>query len=305
MDIFEDIKQQYNKGDRVTQLIIINIGVFLVFLVIHLLLLIVGGANGEASAAGVYRFFEARSSLKDSLTHLWTPFTYMFLHEEFFHLFFNMLSLYWFGRILQDMGGRKLIFPVFLVGGFAGWIAFVLSGFTALNIGETALGASAGVMAILAAAATLVPRYELHVLLIGRVELWLIAMFFIVIDLASISALNTNNNGGHLMHLGGVVAGWLFIRQLQNGRDYAEVFEFYFNKVIHWFQSIGKPKMTATRGGSSRNEPKTVFNTPRHSSDDEDPEKVLVDAILEKIKRSGIQSLNDKEREILYKASKK
>ncbi|MEY4927514.1 MAG: hypothetical protein RI894_1950 [Bacteroidota bacterium] len=306
MNIFDDVKQQYRKGDRVTQLIIINIAVFLLFLVVRLLLLLFGGKEGEQSFQTVLRFFEAPNNLADSLTHFWTPITYMFLHEGIGHLFFNMLSLYWFGSILQDMGGRKLILPIYLLGGLVGWAVFVLSAFAPnLYVGNMALGASAGVMAILAAAATLVPRYELHLLIIGRVELWLVALFLIVVDLASISALNPTNNGGHLMHLGGVVAGWLFIRELQRGRDYAEWFEFHFNNIAAWFQGFGKQKMTATRGGASKSQPKTVFNTPRHSSDDEDHERVLVDAILEKIKRSGIQSLSDKEREMLYKSSKK
>ncbi len=305
MNILEDVKQQYNRGHRITQLIIINVGVFLLFLVVRLLMMIFGGAAGEASFEHVLELFEARKSLSDTLIHFWTPFTYMFLHADIWHIFFNMLYLYWFGQILEEMGGRKMILPIYLLGGLVGFVAFVLSGFTSLPIGETALGASASVMAIVAATATLVPTYALHLILLGRVELRWVALFLLTLDLASISILQASNNGGHLMHIGGIFTGWFIVYQRQNGRDFPEWFDARFSALGQWFSNLRKPKMTASRGGGNINQPNTVFNTPRHSSGDENPDQVVIDAILEKIKRSGIQSLSDQERAWLYKASKK
>ncbi len=305
MNILEDVKQQYNRGHRITQLIIINVGVFLAFLVIRLLMMIFGGAAGEASFQHVLELFEARKSLSDTLIHFWTPFSYMFLHADIWHIFFNMLYLYWFGRILEEMGGRKMVLPVYLLGGFIGFVAFVLSGFTHLPVGEMALGASASVMAIVAATATLVPYFELHLLIIGRVELRWVALFLLTADLASISILEASNNGGHLMHIGGIFTGWFIVYQRQNGRDIPEWFDKRFNAIARWFSTFRKPKMTASRGGGSMNQPNTPFNTPHQVSGDENPDQVVIDAILEKIKRSGIQSLSEQERAWLYKASKK
>lgn len=306
MTLFDDIKQQYSRGDRITQLIIINVAVFLGVLVVRLLLMIGGGASGVSLYDGFLNLLMAHSSLKFTLIHFWTPFTYMFLHEGLWHIFFNMLYLHWFGRILQDMGGRKLIVPIYLAGGLAGWLAYILSTHLLQNlpIGDVALGASASVMAIIAAAATLVPHFDIQLIIIGRVELRWVALFLIVLDLASIN-LQGGNNGGHLMHLGGVAAGWFFIWQLQRGADYADIFEKYTSVLTNWFAKRRKPNLTATRGGGSMHSAqKTVLNTPRQASGDENNTQVVIDEILEKIKRSGINSLSDKEREWLYKASK-
>ena len=311
MTIFEDVKRQYQKGDRVTQLIIINIAVFLVVLLIRLAMMLSGDmtiVNGHEVSPQFDAFllvFKANADLKFSLTHFWTPFTYMFLHIDMFHILGNMLFVYIFGSILQDMGGRKLVIPIYLFGGLVGWLAFILSAhfLKMMPIGNTAMGASAGVMAIVAASATLVPDYEVNIFFV-KIPLRWIASFLIVANIASLSVLD-NNNGGHLMHLGGVLAGWFFIFQLQRGRDYAELFDNYLTAATHWLSNLRSPKMTAMRGGGPMQQPKTVFNTPRQSSEDENPDQVVIDAILEKIKRSGIQSLSDEERAWLYKASKK
>ena len=219
------------------------------------------------------------------LTHFWTPFTYMFMHAGIFHILFNMLWFYWFGQIFEEYLGKKRTLGLYIMGGLAGAFLFVLCYntvplYTQIHaaVGSTLVGASASVMAIIVATATLLPDYTIPLILIGPVKLKWLALFFVIIDFLGITGLNA---GGELSHLGGALIGFIYIKQLQNGND-----------MIGTVAGLFKPKPTM----------KIVSKNNSRSSKDL-PRQEEIDFILDKISKSGYDSLTRQEKEILFRAS--
>jgi membrane associated rhomboid family serine protease len=219
----------------------------------------------------------------------WTLITYQFFHWDFIHLLFNMLWLYWMGRIFQEYLGAPKLLATYLLGGLAGAGFYILfyNVFPIFSDGlqhSFALGASASVLAVTIATATLLPDYPLHLLFFGAIRLKWIALITVFLDLISISG---SNAGGHIAHLGGACFGFVYIRQLQAGRD-----------LSGWLQ-----RLLYRRKGSTAMRVKY-----RRSDEDFIVEKKSrqerLDEILDKINRSGYGSLSKEEQDFLFKASK-
>ena len=215
----------------------------------------------------------------------WTPVTYMFMHDGIFHILFNMLWLYWFGQIFEEYLGNKRTVGLYFLGGLAGAVFFIASFnifpfFTHNNaaIGTALVGASASVMAIMVATATLLPDYTISLMFIGPVRLKWLVLFFIVIDFLGIVGPNA---GGELAHLGGGLIGFIYIKQLQKGHD-------WIGGIAGLFKSKSNLKVVSK-------------NTSRNSSDL--PRQEEIDTILDKISRSGYDSLTRQEKEVLFRAS--
>ena len=324
--VFEDTKRQFDNGNTVVQLIIINVAVFIIVNLIGVLLIPfvgIGGGN-ETAFQGLLAWLEVPSDGMKLLTRPWTILTYMFLHTGLMHILFNMLFLYWFGQIVQNYLGNSRILGIYILGGLAGFLVFFLSanlipGFKDY-IGFSMLGASAGVMAIVMAAATIAPTHTMNLLFIGPVQIRYIALFLIFIDLISVR--QGANTGGHLAHLGGVGMGYFIIQQLQKGTDYTLGFNRLFDKVKGFFAKIfkGKPQgphmayknqeNINRKGGfkpKTKNRPfrKTKPNAKSDASSSNSlSRQEQIDAILDKIKVTGYDSLSSDEKEFLFKASK-
>ncbi len=216
--------------------------------------------------------------------HFWTPFTYMFMHAGVFHILFNMLWLYWIGQIFEEYLGNKRTIGLYLLGGLTGAIFFIAAYnifpfFASVLAGSTVVGASASVMAIIVATATLLPDYSISLILIGPVKLKWIALFYVVIDFLSIAGPNA---GGEFAHLGGALFGFIYIKQLQRGHD-------WIGAIAGIFKKRSKMKVV------SRNSDRNASGKPRQDE---------IDRILDKITESGYESLNKQERETLSRASK-
>jgi membrane associated rhomboid family serine protease len=233
------------------------------------------------------------SSLKTLIIKPWTIISYCFFHENFFHILFNMLWLYFMGRIFTEYLGEKKIFPVYLLGGIVGAGFFIIfyNLFPLFNREVNyaiALGASASVLAITVAIATLLPDYEVAVFLPQwRVKLKYIAIALFVMDLLSITG---SNAGGNIAHIGGALFGFIYIRLLKKGHDLSLPLQQFFSRI----SGSGKPKI------------KVVY---RKGNNDEDylsnksNNQEIIDKILDKISRSGYASLSNEEKDILFKAS--
>lgn len=318
--ILEDIKAQFRKGDAVTRLIMANVVVFVLLNLISVPLYLMKSYAGYWEF--IHEWFYLPSDLSKLPFRIWTIFTYMFLHAGALHLLFNMLVLYWFGRILNDLLPNSKILPIYLWGGLVGGLAFVMAFniFPVFDTKPAILGASASVMAVVLAAATTNPRGQMQLLFIGRVELQYIALFLVVLDILTIP--NTNP-GGHIAHLGGALMGWFFIAQLRRGVDLAKP----VNQMIGWFSFRRRTKIehTAGRAGAAqpqkkRRQPKMVvyrgkgsqrsdYNGSEYGNSFIQKYKHLtaqecVDAILDKIRRSGYDSLTEDEKSFLDKTSK-
>jgi len=214
----------------------------------------------------------------------YTLLTYQFLHEDIFHVLFNMLWLFWIGRIFMDFLKPRQFHFVYLCGGIAGALFFALAynvfpAFAGSLYAATIIGSSASVMAIAVATTTLLPDYTMTLMLIGSIKLRYIILFYIVIDLISIAS---SNAGGSFAHLGGALFGFAYIKILQGGSDWSRLF-------------VRKPKLKVVK-----NEP--LKATPK--SRQELVNQKDVDRILDKISKSGYDKLSKEEKETLFKASK-
>ena len=286
--IFEDAKREFSYGNMVTRLILINVAVFVLVHIVNIILFAANGASKSPVYTEFIQFFSMSSDVMHIITHPWVPVSSMFLHEGFWHILWNMLFLYWFGRIVGDFLGDKRVLPIYLLGGLFGGLFFYASAnLLPGGSGEVryALGASGGVMAMVVAAGVLAPDYIMRLLFLGDVKLKYIVMVLVFLDMIGIA--NDMNTGGHFAHLGGALMGWLYISQLRNGIDWGKP----FISFSEWIKVIGKPKMKVVKTNGGKRPVKQQTNQEK------------LDEILDKIKQSGYKSLTKEEKEYLFKAS--
>lgn len=314
--IWDDIKREFSYGNMVNRLIIINVVVFVVVCLLHVIFNF-GNAAGEQHSlyVKIIRFFEFSSDWKHNLTHPWTLVTNTFLHEGFLHLAFNMLFFYWFGRIVGDLIGDGRVFPLYLLGGIVGNLIF----FVSVNIFDYgnpqalpdapkiihyALGASAAVMAFIVASGFIAPNFLIHLPLLGAIKLKFIVGAWILYDLVGVAG--NINTGGHFGHLGGAVMGWFFVAQLHRGNDLSIPINRFFRRLRSLFTGVRSeppPRRQSRRVYSNPAPQKENFknkNTAKGLSHQEQ-----LDAILDKISQSGYESLSKEEMEFLFNASNK
>jgi membrane associated rhomboid family serine protease len=291
MSIADEIKQTFKSGSSLTRLIYINLAIFLIVNIVEIFYFIL---NRHDSYSAFLLTFAVPADLHLLIRKPWTMITYMFLHKNFLHILFNLLWLYWFGRIfLEYLDGKKLV-GVYLLGGLSGAFLYVLVYnifpvfFKQLEL-SYALGASAAVMAIVISISVYVPDYAVNLLFVGRVKIIYIALIgFLVTSVFDFSI----NTGGKIAHIGGALFGYLFTLQYRKGRDLTRG----LNRFLSAFYGIFKPK------------PKVII-THRKSESDYDfnkrkkEEQIEIDRILDKIAKSGYDSLTKQEKELLFRQS--
>lgn len=284
--ILSDLKYKvFKSGNPLYLFIAINVGVFL-FLNFLLLFEFLFSYQGVVSGPVREQIIMPADPILFILKP-WTLFTYMFTQQEFFHLLFNMLWLFWLGQIFLDfLNSRQFIFT-YICGGLAGGLIFLLLyNFIPVFSNEAQfsflLGASASVSAIVVGTATLLPDYTIRMLFFGNVKLKYLALVFIVLDLIGIAGANP---GGSLSHLGGALFGFLYVRGLQRGSDWSRAFAKKRRK---------KPIMRVV--------PKE--EAPRNKPAHRVPDQEYIDTILDKISQYGYDKLTKEEKEALFKASK-
>jgi len=292
MGFADQIRETFKKGSSLIKLIYINAGVFLAIKIIQVLAFLFG-FSGVSSI--LVHWLSVPAELGTLITRPWTLFTYMFLHEGFFHILFNLLWLYVFGRIFLMYLNEKKLLSVYLVGGLAGAALYIISfnifpAFQEVVTLSFALGASASVMAIVIAISVYVPNYSINLLLLGPVKLKYIAIFTIVLDVLSIPS---SNSGGHIAHLGGALFGYLYISQYRKGKIITKGFDRFMDDLFAMFKP--KPKFKVTH---KQHKPKTDIEYNREKSKRQE----RINKILEKISKKGYESLTKEEKEILFRA---
>ena len=300
--IIDDVKRTFQSGNMVSKLIIINVAVFLFVLIIGIFL-----KQGDPNAAAYQWLIKNLAVSSEGMTILrkpWTLVSHMFLHEGLWHLAWNMLLFYWFGRIVGDFIGDRKILPIYILGGLAGILVYFIAAKIGVVGSSIALGASAAVMAVISTAACLSPNYMMRLLIIGDVSIKYIVLFLIILDLVGIS--NMDNTGGHIAHLGGVAFGALFVYLLRNGFDLADGFNEFISQVKSIFQKKEKKtkKSPLTVKHSAVRKSKSSGRGSSRS-DASMPFEEKLDRILEKIKSEGYDNLTGEEKEFLFQASKR
>lgn len=257
--------------------------------------------NGQAESSlfnDLIGYLSLPASTSQLLFQPWSVITYMFLHVDFFHILFNMLWLFWFGKIFLDyLTGRQLLW-VYILGGLSGGLLFIAA-YNIFPVFEVsisrayALGASASIMAIVAAIATLMPDYSLYLMFIGKIKLKHIAIFTIVVDFLLIKS---DNPGGHIAHLGGMVWGLMYtlfyLKQQNKGGILGKM-----SQYLHQIFSVNhKSKFKVYHNERSLNDDEYNINKKLQQE--------KIDKILEKISKSGYSSLTKEEKELLFRSSK-
>jgi len=244
------------------------------------------------------RLISVPAGLEQLLYHFWTPFTYMFVHFDFWHLLFNMVWLFLFGRIFLEFLSERQFLATYIFGGLSGAAVYILSYniFPSFqdDMGSIALGASASVTAIVIATAFYVPNYRVNLIFLGSIPILYIAIVPILLDILAIKG---DNSGGHLAHLGGAAWGLFYIYMLRKGKDYST----FFNKFPRInFNSTG-PRTKKTRFRNVYTNTKPVSDEQYNYKKTQD--QARVDKILDKISKSGYDSLTKEEKELLFKSS--
>lgn len=287
-----DIRYWLRQGNTVNHLLFFNIAIFLV---LGILRLIAYFSKSEAIYLFVSDQLVLHSNLEVLLTKPWGLFSYMFAHINIFHIFFNMLNLYWFGNLFRDFLGNKRILPLYLLGGLMGGVLYVLS-FNLLypaEVDTTMLGASASVMCLLVGCATLMPNYEIGLLLLGSVRLKWLAVAILALDLISIPT--QGNLGGIIAHVGGAALGFVYIRLLKNGTDLCQPLIWVFDALSGSNANTSKPK----RPFKPKRSPLKVVKKAQDEN-----RQLRLDQLLDKINEKGISSLSPEEKAWLDKHSK-
>lgn len=294
MGIWDDIKSTFRKGNSLMRLIYLNIAVFIIVSVIGIIGFLV--VNPEISNQTI-RFISVPSSLNGLLVKPWTIITYMFVHKELLHILVNLLWLYWFGTIFLEYFDQKKLVAVYILGGLAGALAYVLSYniFPAFaSVVEESiplLGASASVMAIVIAVAAYVPDYTVMLFLIGRVKIKYIAIvIFILTSFLDFSV----NSGGKLAHIGGALFGYLYTLNYRQGRDLGKWFNRMIDSVVTFLKPSPKMKVTHRKQADEYE-----YNKIKSERQEQ------INKILDKISKGGYDSLTKDEKDILFRESQK
>lgn len=304
MSFWDDVKASFQRGDLLTRLIYVNVAVFLLIKVI--------GVVGFLFQAqwNVAQPFTLPADLSVLIRRPWSIFSYMFLHVNFMHLFFNLLWLYFGGQIFVNFLSQRKLLSTYLLGGIFGGVLYMLAYnvfpvFAPYLSASVALGASAGVLAVLVAIATFVPNYTVRLFLLGNVQLKYIAIISVVLDVLSIP---NGNAGGHIAHIGGAAYGFFYATGLKKGHNSSAWFEQVLDQVFGFFTGLFS-------GAASKRSPlRPVFNSGRgggrtgnrSSAAKPAPDaQKRVDEILDKIKVSGYASLTAEEKRFLFDFSKR
>ena len=292
--IFTDLQDKFRRGGLPVRLIYLNVGVFLVLGLLQVAFILF-----NRTLAPLFQWVELPASFGRLAVQPWSLLTYMFVHLDLLHILFNMLWLYWFGSLFLQFFSTKHMRGLYIMGGLCGGLLYML----AYNIfpyfhtaieGSFLLGASASILAIVAATAYREPNYPIPLFLLGTLRLKYLALIVIGMDLLLIPS---GNAGGHIAHLGGALAGLAFAALLNKGIDLTAWLNKTIDFLCHPLPRPRKPKMKVHYNTDRRQD--YDYNARRKAQSDE------IDQILDKLKKSGYQSLSTEEKKRLFDASQR
>ncbi|MDD2475297.1 MAG: rhomboid family intramembrane serine protease [Dysgonamonadaceae bacterium] len=288
------LKSRFNRGNILMKFIFINVAVFVAIHAVGVIATLF-----RLESLNLLLFLAVPSKLSTLFIKFWTLFTYMFVHEGFIHILFNMLWLYWFGNIFLSYFNERTLGSLYVIGGFAGALLYVVAFNTIpyyLDLGHgIMIGASASVMAIVMATAFYRKDTTLNLFLFGRVKIIYIALVVFLIDFFSLSS--GNNPGGHVAHIGGAIAGYLFAIQYKKGKDFTLPISRFLDSIANLFKK--RKHKGAHKVVYKRTESDYDYNFRKAE------ESKKIDAILDKLKQSGYDNLSSEEKRQLFDAGKK
>ena len=276
MNFLDNLKREFGTANMLNKLIYINVFSFLVLnisSVIFSLLLI--------DISSIKELLMLPSSTEEVIKKPWSLISYMFIHDNFIHLLFNLIWLHFGGKLFLQYLNQKQLLYTYVLGGLFGGILFIIAfnnlpALIPYSENAKALGASASVLAIFFAIATYIPNFQVSIPFIGFIKLKHIALIYIILDFLNIP---NGNAGGHIAHLGGAIFGFFYVKQFtqKSAKNKQNQFLSYLKNIFNFQKSKNKKSYKMKE----------------------------IDLILEKISRSGYNSLTKIEKELLFKSSKK
>ncbi len=277
MNILNDIKHAFSKANIVEKIIYINVVLFLITLLFK---------------GFIIEWFALPASIDGFLYKPWTIISYAFIHERLFHILANLLILYYIGNLFLNFHTKKQFLNFYFLGAIVGAVVFLVYYYITEKVGAPLGGASAAVTTVFVAIATKIPRYALRLRFIGSVELWVLAAIWVGL---SILQLTNPNKGQAIVHLSGAAFGFIYANQMAKGNDIGK----WFENIIDFFANAFKPKKEGPL--------KTVYKSKKRRSktDVSKTKQRKIDDILDKISKSGYESLTQEEKDFLFRAGKK
>ncbi|PCJ98267.1 MAG: rhomboid family intramembrane serine protease [Flavobacteriaceae bacterium] len=284
------LKYQFAKLNIAEKLIAINVLVFLINGIFIFLL--------KLPRNMIMQWFELPKEFIEFFAQPWSIVTYSFFHADFWHILYNMLVLHFAGKIVLNLFGPKKFINVYFLGVILGGLFFLLSYNifpVLLEVNTALIGASAGVTAVLIFVCAYVPNTEVR-LFIFNIKLWYIGAFWVLLNLIQIP--NNENVGGLIAHLGGALLGYFYARQLTKGKDIGSGFENLLNSFANMFKGKEKKAPLRTVYRKKKTEKKSTVVHEKENN------QRKINAILDKISKSGYESLSKSEKDFLFKAGK-
>jgi membrane associated rhomboid family serine protease len=305
MDVMEDSYRKKmglgQSGNALIQLVLLNAVLFVVLKFIFSIYLLTP-LNTDAFYSHIFNWFILPADIDKLSTRPWTILTYMFTDERVFRFIGNMLWLWAFGYILQDLMGNRKIIPIYVYGGLAGAVFYLLSYhiFPRLQVvipSAFLMGANPSVMAIAIATTIVAPDYRIFPMINGGIPLWILTLIFVLINFSGISY---GDAGAYLANLAGAGMGFLFIYQARKGNDWGA----WMNRFFDWAKDLFNPtKKKIEKGGKDEFYYKVAGTQPFKKIPNITQKRI--DDILDKINQQGYRLLTDEEKEILKRAADK
>jgi len=297
---FLDVRNFFRHKSVLSYLVIINLSVWILIQIFRVLAFLFDNPDSSSAFSAVVDYLAVPASLPLLIQRPWTLLTYMFLHLGIWHILFNMLWLFWFGRIFLEYLTEKQMVWLYILGGLAGAFAYIVAFnvfpvFEPMILNSYALGASASVMAIVTAIAFYVPNYTLYLLFFGRVKIVYIAIALFILDFFTIPG---GNAGGQIAHIGGALLGFLYIKSISPSSISSYRTKGSFSS---WFSRMFMTKKKKSKGNRTTSRPVTdeEFNQQKAQ------QQKRIDMILDKISKGGYDSLTREEKAFLFKSSGK
>lgn len=292
---------RWRTGGMLVRLIMVNLAVFLLLRAFGIIAFL-GDIPWLNPVSSGYYFLATTSNPSVLITRPWSILTHMFTHYGLLHIAFNMIFLWFLGRLFQEYFGARKLLATYLLGGLAGFVTYfaaynLLPGFHGAT--STALGASAAVMAIFVGTATYLPNMEIRLILIGAVKLKYVAVVYVLLDFLALSG--SSNVGGSIGHLGGAAYGFALMYQMRKGRDIGEWFERLLDKVVNLGKGSSNLKV---KYKSTKKKKQKTYKTDEDFNAEKKARQERIDQILDKISKSGYDSLTKDEKDYLFRHSK-
>lgn len=295
----DDLKHQYKHGGMTIRLIFVNVVIFLLIAIGGVIARLSGGTSGVSIAGFLGDVFVLQTDFDAFIRHPWGLFTSMFAHFGFLHLLLNMVFLYFSGRMFEQLFDQKRLLYTYLLGGVLGGIFELIASFAPVIGPHTVVGASGSIMAVFIALAFHRPNMKVNLFGILPVRLIILAIIFFLQDFLS---LGENDGTAHFAHLGGAVLGMISVQQLHSPNNIVNRAQQLGDWILRLFSSSNrgqKKRLKVKRGGAN-----TRVKTDEEYNMEAKDRQEQIDRILDKISKSGYDSLSKKEKDFLFKQSK-